>query len=165
MKTLSLEYLNQLFYIDSDNNLKWKIQKGRRNPHEIAGRISTHGYYEVRIDGKMINVHRIMFQMYNEIAYLPPHVLVDHIDRNRLNNSKENLRQCNKKQNQRNRTKQLNNTSGFKGVSYDKKRNKWQAGIGVNGKRIGLGRFDTPELAYEAYCKSARELHGEFFHP
>ena len=165
MKTLSLEYLNQLFYIDSENNLRWKIQKGRRNPHEIAGRISTHGYYEVRINGQMKQVHRIMFQMFNQLDVLDDSVFIDHIDLNRLNNSKDNLRVCTKTQNRQNRTKQSNNTSGFKGVSYDKKRNKWQAGIGVNGKRIGLGRFDTPELAYEAYCKSAKEIQGEFFHP
>lgn len=159
---IKLEYLNQLFYLDSENVLRWKVQKGNRNPNEIAGRISSHGYYEVRIDGNLRPVHRIAYQIHNSIDILDRHVLVDHVDGNILNNSKENLRSCTKAQNLHNRGKQENNTSGYKGVSFDKKRNKWQAGIGWKGKRIGLGRYDTPELAYDAYCRKAKELHGEF---
>lgn len=162
-KNLDLAYLNQLFYIDPDNIMRWKIQKGRRNPNEIAGRISTHGYYEVRIDGAMYQAHRLMYQIYNSMQ-LDDSIQIDHIDQNRLNNSKDNLRECTRSQNQFNRGKQTNNKSGYKGVSFDIVRNKWQVGIGFNGKRFALGRYDTPELAYNAYCKKAIELFGEFVH-
>lgn len=159
---ITLEYLISLFYIDAQNILRWKVQKGRRNPTEIAGRISTHGYYEVRIDGKMQQVHRIMYQIHNLLETIDSDLIVDHIDGNRLNNSKNNLRLCTKSQNLCNRGMQSNNSAGYKGISFDKSRNKWQAGIGCNGKRIALGRYDSPELAYEAYCKKAKELHGDF---
>lgn len=161
---ITLDYLNQLFYIDSSNRLRWKVQKGRQPKDSFAGRISTHGYYDVRIDGIARQVHRLMYQMYHSLATVSDLLQVDHIDGDRLNNAKENLRECTRSENQRNRGMQENNKSGFKGVSFDKSRNKWQAGIGVNGKRISLGRFDTPELAYSAYCKKASELHGEFYH-
>lgn len=163
-KNLSLEYLHELFYIDENCSLRWKIQKGRRNPGEIAGRISTHGYYEVRVDGQMYQVHRLMYMIHNSIDIIEPLRYIDHINGDRLDNSKENLRICTKGENQRNSGKQVNNTSGYKGVSWCKKDRKWVAQISHGNKIRCIGRYSTPELAYEAYCVRGRELHGEFFH-
>lgn len=87
---------------------------------------------------------------------------VDHIDGNRLDNRRANLRVATKSENGRNRGRQRNNTSGFKGVTWEKERGKWVAAIMVGGKQAKLGRFDTPEEAYAAYCTAARELHGKF---
>lgn len=91
-----------------------------------------------------------------------PNTHVDHINGNKLDNRKSNLRLCNRRQNLQNRTKQSNNKSGYKGVVYDKSRARWKAEIGYNGKRKHLGRFDTAEEAYAAYCKAAELYHGEF---
>lgn len=87
---------------------------------------------------------------------------VDHIDLNGLNNCRDNLRLATNKQNSANKRKSVRNRSGYKGVSWDTTRKKWQASITVDGKSIGLGRYDTPEAAHEAYCKAAKELFGEF---
>lgn len=89
---------------------------------------------------------------------------VDHINGNGLDNRRENLRVATKTQNNRNKAKSRSNKSGYKGVWRDKGKVKerWQAGITANGKKIHLGRFDTREEAHEAYCKAAIELHGEF---
>ena len=87
---------------------------------------------------------------------------VDHINHDTIDNRKENLRLCTNSQNQHNKGKRIDNTSGLKGVSRYKPSGKWQARIQLNGKQIHLGRFLTPEEAYEAYCKAALELHGEF---
>ena len=91
----------------------------------------------------------------------PEGMLIDHIDGNRLNNSRSNLRVCTNQQNGCNRGKTVKNTSGFKGVCWHKRDEKWRATI--NNKHIGC--FKTAEKAYEAYCEAAQELHGEFFRP
>lgn len=87
---------------------------------------------------------------------------VDHWDGDSLNDRRGNLRLTDVFGNAQNRKRQNNNTSGFKGVSYKPENRNWVARITVNGKRISLGSFPTPEIAYEAYCKAAIELHKEF---
>jgi hypothetical protein len=79
-----------------------------------------------------------------------------------LNNQRSNLRIARKDQNQCNRASNSNNTSGFKGVAWYPKYGKWVARIGVSGKRIFLGYFDTAEEAHEAYRVAAEKYHGEF---
>jgi len=69
---------------------------------------------------------------------------------------------CSTAENGRNRGRQANNTSGYKGVTWRKDDNCWQAQIQINGKKIYLGRFDNPELAAEAYRQAAKKYHGEF---
>ena len=75
---------------------------------------------------KTISLHRFIWYLHNGVP--EDKYLVDHIDRNRLNDSLSNLRLATKKENARNRSKQKNNTSGFRGVtfekSFDKRRNK-----------------------------------------
>ena len=83
---------------------------------------------------------------------------VDHIDRNPLNNSRQNLRLATHKQNARNRSKQRNNTSGVPGVHWNKRAQKWHAGIAH--KHLGL--FATKKAAAEARKKAEREHWGEF---
>ena len=87
---------------------------------------------------------------------------VDHINRNPLDNRRENLRICTHQQNQYNRTKQSNNTSGFKGVSFNKEKQKFEARIGIDGKSKFLGYFDTAEKASECYKQAALKHHGDF---
>ncbi len=87
-------------------------------------------------------------------------VVVDHINGNALDNRRCNLRFATASENSMNRSKTVLNTSGFKGVYKDKSR--WLAKIGIGGKRIYLGTFDTPELAYAAYCAAALKYHKEF---
>ena len=87
---------------------------------------------------------------------------VDHINHDTLDNQKENLRLCTNSQNQHNRGRKSNNTSGCKGVDWYKASGKWRAQIALNGKVMHLGYFAIKQEAYEAYCKAALELHGEF---
>ncbi|USE78946.1 HNH endonuclease [Cupriavidus gilardii] len=87
---------------------------------------------------------------------------VDHINGNPLDNRRSNLRVCTHAENQLNIGRQRNNTSGFKGVCFDKQAGKFKAAIAYQGRRKNLGLFDTPEAAYEAYCAAAAQLHGEF---
>ena len=85
---------------------------------------------------------------------------IDHINGDRLDNRKANLRICTHAENMRNRKRNKNCSSGFKGV--EKRGNKWSSRITFNGIRHYLGSFDTPEKAHAAYCDEADRLHGEF---
>ncbi len=88
--------------------------------------------------------------------------IVDHYNRNPLDNRRENLRLANKSNNGCNRTKQANNSSGFKGVSWISEKEKYKSSITVNGKTVFLGYYDDPIKAAEAYDVEAVELHGKF---
>jgi len=110
-----------------------------------------------RVVGRGIPVHE-------EIMGRRDGYTIDHINGNGLDNRRCNLRWATASQQQWNRRPSRNNSSGYKGVRFDRERNKWRAEIAAGGKRKFLGRFDTPEDAAKAYDAAARELHGEFAH-
>lgn len=89
-------------------------------------------------------------------------VEIDHIDGNRLNNQKSNLRFATSSQNKINRGPRKDNKSGFKGVSWHKQRNLWTARIMTGGKYKHLGLFKTLEEAAEAYNAEATTYYGEY---
>lgn len=89
-------------------------------------------------------------------------VETDHRDRNGLNNRRSNLRAATSSQNKCNQKRRSDNTSGFRGVVWDKQAKRWYAYIKLNGKRKLLGRFRSPEEAHAAYCVASAEVHGEF---
>ena len=110
-----------------------------------------------KLDGKQTTL-----QMHRIIMNAQKGQQVDHIHHNTLDNRKSEMRLCSGSQNQHNSGKRTNNTSGFKGVSWHKATQKWYARIKLNGKEKSLGYFTHPELAHEAYCRAAAELHGDF---
>jgi hypothetical protein len=86
----------------------------------------------------------------------------EHVNRDTLDNQDHNLRIATRTQNQGNRALQRNNTSGYKGVSWSKKRKKWHAQITKAGKPTSLGYFSNPKDAHDAYFSAAKEKFGEF---
>lgn len=86
----------------------------------------------------------------------------DHINMDILDNRKTNLRDCTNSENMSNSGLHTNNTSGYKGVSWSNKYNKWRAYIKKDYKFINLGQHDSKELAALAYNNAALEYHGEF---
>lgn len=112
---------------------------------------------DLRRDGK-----RIRLTMHRYLLNAPAGSYVDHINGNKLDNRRENLRLCTNQENLRNAGRSKANTSGFKGVSYDKPRDKWAAYICPNGSKIFLGRFANAEAAARAYDEAALKYHGDF---
>lgn len=102
------------------------------------------------------------FLMHRVIAFATPDYQVDHIDGNKLNNQKSNLRLCTNSQNHMNKKLQSNSSSGYKGVSFEKSINRYRAYINFEGKRYNLKTHSTPEQAAEAYNLKAKELFGKF---
>lgn len=88
--------------------------------------------------------------------------VVDHINHNRTDNRKRNLRVCKRAENDRNRGLYATNTSGISGVHFDKKRNKWIASITYNRRRIFIGRFLHKEEAIRARLLKEAELFKDF---
>lgn len=89
-------------------------------------------------------------------------LLVDHIDRNGLNNQKSNLRICTKQQNAWNQEKKGPGTSKYKGVYFDSTRNKWMSRIRIGGITKNLGRFSSEIEAAKTYDKFALIHFKEF---
>ena len=125
--------------------------------------VKTKSYYACR-RGKISDRERLgkTIYLHREIMNPVKGFIVDHIDHNTLNNTRLNIRICTNSQNMRNRGKQSNNTSGYKGVGWNKQDGKWQAQININGKNTGIGRFKCKHEAARAYNLAARMYHGEF---
>jgi hypothetical protein len=115
--------------------------------------INNAGYIQYSIKDQTIMLHRLLMNC-------PDKLVVDHIDHNKLNNCRGNLRICTRSQNRQNCKIPSNNKSGCKGVRWHQ--NGWEARIAVLGKSIHLGRFASFDEAVIAYCTAAKQHFGEF---
>ena len=107
---------------------------------------------------KTIYMHRL-------IMNAPEGLEVDHINRNRLDNRRCNLRLATRSQNAFNKGLQSNNTSGYRGVyyfPYGMRTRRWLAKIKVNGRYKNIGFYETPAEAAAAYKKEAVKIFGDF---
>lgn len=111
---------------------------------------------------KINNGRWVKVYMHREILKTPSGLHTDHIDGNKLNNQRCNIRVCTGNQNRYNTKKHTDNKSGYKGVSFHKVAKRFRAAIGLDRKNIHLGFFDTPEEAAVVYNKAAERLHGAF---
>lgn len=122
-----------------------------------AGRWSRvkSGYAVQRRDGRFVYMHRLIE---------PDGEAADHIDGDKMNNRRANLRSCTQAENSRNRRRlSRNNSSGVKGVSRVwGSPSRWRARIWLDRREIFLGSFATKQEALAAYAKASEELHGEF---
>jgi len=118
--------------------------------------ISYDGYIQSRNEDRIIIIqHRIILNVNKD-------KIVDHINHNKYDNRKINLRECVYTENSANQLKAKNNTSGTKGVSFDKKMNKWHARIGINNKRINLGYYDDIQDAIDVRKEAEDKYQGKF---
>jgi hypothetical protein len=104
---------------------------------------------------KFLLLHRVILDA-------PPGVEVDHINRNRLDNRRANLRLASDGENARNCKRNSRNTSGYKGVRFDALARRWGVSVKLDRRHYWMGFFDTPEQAAFAYDFGAAALHGEF---
>ena len=143
---------NQIAIVDdrdyeSISQYKWYALKGK-NSFYACRRCSQ--------QNKNIYMHRLLMNVNDS------KIKIDHINRNGLDNRKNNLRICTNSQNQGNRKKRKICSSKFKGVCWDKNRKKWIVYIKVNKNKIFLGRFDNEIKAAKAYDIAAKKHFGGF---
>jgi hypothetical protein len=144
-----------VLYDDEDEHIikayTWRILWGKTQKQPcVTGR-------KKGASNKSIYVHRAIMNP-------PDDLFVDHINLNRLDNRRCNLRIATKAQNNRNVSLRKDNTSGYKGISLNKRaiKNPWEVSIAVMGKNIHIGCYPTKEQAALAYNKAALKYHGEF---
>lgn len=123
-------------------------------------RVNTSGYILSVRDDHTIMFHRLILGMYDSSEY--DNLDVDHINGDKTDNRRKNLRIVTRSQNNMNRKLQSNNTSGVTGVSLNTKNNKWVAQIELHGKHIHLGEFDNFEDAVNARIKGEEKYFGEY---
>lgn len=122
----------------------------------------SNGNFYARRDERVKGRRRRIF-MHRVLSGAAEGQYVDHEDRCTLNNQRKNLRKTSQVNNMGNCGMQSHNTSGFKGVSWDKEKRRWLAQIrSKDGKRQFLGRFISKQEAAVAYDSAAMEKHGEF---
>ena len=139
--------INEPFYFDLEDyelikDYCWHISKG----------------YVMTLDrttGKRILLHRLVMHPEKD-------EVVDHINRDKLDNRKANLRVCTSSDNAKNRGTRKNNVSGVTGVTWNKQASKWEARINMSGKRIHLGAFTDINEAIRVRIHSELEMFGEY---
>lgn len=104
----------------------------------IIGNINDNGYRECQIDNERYSVHHLVW-LYH-YGYIP--TMIDHKDQNKLNNKISNLRETNHSKNAQNFGNSSRNTSGVRGVHWDKNKNKWAVRMKYDGKYRFIGQYD-----------------------
>lgn len=163
---LTQERLKEIVkYNPESGQFLWKKKPSIYASHIVIGTVAgwitgpkRRRYLKISINRKCYSLHRLAF-LYMK-GYIPDEV--DHRDNNPTNNKWNNLREATKNENAHNCPVRKDNSSGYKGVTWDKKVKKWRARIALNGERINLGYFDSKEEAHLAYKDAAVKMHGNF---
>lgn len=136
-----------------------KVNFSGRQAGSVIGSQTWQGYYAFSLFGKKCFAHRLAWLLhYGEWPSQP----IDHINGIKTDNSIRNLRLCSLSQNQFNKPTQKNNTTGVKGVYWNKRDKRYVASVQFNGKKYSAGHHKDIEGAKEAVMKLREKLAGEF---
>jgi len=155
---LTQERLKELLHYCPETGVFTRIARIQSiNIGDIAGGVTSYGYWSILIDYKHYQAHRLAWIYVNGMW---PKDYIDHINGIKNDNRIINLREANKSQNGQNKKKAHKNTStGLLGASFHKITGKYASQIKVNGKSKHLGLFKTPQDAHQAYLTAKRQLH------
>ena len=150
--------LQKISFVDLNNTNHFAIidKEDEQRTCQLTWHETDSGYACNKSTDRSIKLHRLIMNAEKGVE-------IDHINRSKLDNRKENLRIVNHSQNSKNLSKtKSKTTSNFKGVSWYKKRQKWRAYIVLNNKQTHLGYFDSEYEAALKYNQKAQELFGEY---
>lgn len=157
---LTQERLKELVHYDPETGI-FTLLTSRGNKAkvgDIVGHKHTTGYVRIKLDGKLYEAHRLVWLYMYDIF---PEKAIDHKNEIKHDNRIVNLRLATTQENRHNVSNpRTDNTSGFRGVSWDKTTRKWRSQIAINGKVKSIGYFNTASEASEAYFAAKR-----FYHP
>lgn len=155
-----LQELRRRLYYDPDTgNFIWSEANPKNLVGKIAGCKNRRGYILIGFNYELYMAH-VLAWFYMTGTWREGDV--DHIDRGKSNNKWKNLREATRTQNNANAKIRSDNTSGVRGVHFNKGAKKWQASINHNKRHFHLGLFKTKEEAATAYRRKSVELFGEF---
>jgi len=147
-------FLKSVLHYDPETGLFTDLASG-----VVRGTKSKVGYIIIQLKKKKYYAHRLAF-LYMEGVF--PERSTDHIDRCKHNNRWVNLRKCAQSQNQANQGLRITNTSGRKGVIYQKNSGRWRAQITYQGQQIYLGSYPDKDEAATVYQRAADGLFPGF---
>ena len=171
---IPLEYIQSILKIDenSPSGLTWLPRDDEswntKHANKAAGyfHIDNRGYQSykltIRYKDKKHDMRCGRIVMFLSNGYLTNDKVANHTNNNALDNSPGNIKEATMSESCQNSKLRRNNTSGIKGVSWDKKKNKWEAKLYVNYKKVHIGYFLSLEEAKEAISQARKKLHGEF---
>lgn len=142
--------------IDKDDYERIRMLSKSRMTPKRGAKENDPIYARMRVNGKVVLVHRLV------LGLKIKHFDVDHINHNTLDNRRCNLRICTRFENLQNRTKSINNKSGYTGVSWSKCRMRWKANIMVRGFQTHLGFFEKKEDAIVKRLEAEVKHFGDF---
>jgi hypothetical protein len=154
---MTLDEVNDFFEY-KDGFLYWKKSKGTVKAGSKAGNQRKDGYIDIGYKGKLIRAHRIIWFMH--YGFMPD--FIDHINGLRNDNRIENLRVATRQQNQMNLKTRFDNSSGYTGVYWVKRLNKWFARIQLGYKTKHLGVFESIDDAIAVRKNAEIKYFGEF---
>jgi hypothetical protein len=155
---VALSRLHELFIL-VEGTLYRRTTRGNKPKFGQVGTLRKDGYWMVGVDRVIYPVHRLIYVMHHGRW---PSLLVDHIDGNPGNNDPTNLREVSAQQNQWNLKLNSRNTSGHRGVSWNKSLRKWEAYLRFDGRRHRLGQYDDVKEAAEAVRMKVISVRGEY---
>ena len=146
-----------LSYNPDTGDFYWINKPNKKLPAGYKAGCSKSGYVRIHYKDYAYGAHRLAWlYMYGE----HPKHLIDHINGDPLDNRIANLREATTFENAQNIKKpQKNNSHGTLGISYVPNKKLWRARIGVNGKRIYIGKYKSQEDAAQAYLEAKRKYH------
>lgn len=147
-------YFEMILY-DQQGFEKYRAKINKEDKSKVE-EYKWHATFENYVLSNRIFLHRLILNMFDM------NILIDHKDRNPLNNMKENLRVCTASQNRQNIKIPSNNQSGVIGVFWDSTQNRWLAKLSINGNQKYLGHYTIFEDAVKARKKAELEYFGEF---
>ncbi len=157
---LTAQRLRDVLHYDPETGLfRWRERHSLRSrPGQVAGTLNKAiGYVVFRVDKRLYYAHRLAWLYVT--GEWPAHG-IDHINGQRADNRWTNLRDVEQAINTQNqRAPHSHGTSGYLGVSFDKRSGKWRAIVTLDDKQIEVGTFHTPEVAHAAYLAAKRRVH------
>jgi hypothetical protein len=155
-----VDFRDWLSYDPNTGIFRWiKSPHGRFPVGSRAGSMHRDGYWRISVGGVNLKASHVAW-FFITGSLPPPNRKIDHKNRVKGDDRKQNLRLATSHQNAANTSKRKDNTTGFRGV-YARDR-KWRAGIRAGGLQVWLGTFSTATDAARAYDDMAAKVFGEF---
>jgi len=123
------------------------------------GYINSKGYCYISYEGAQYMAHRLIWKWW--YGYDPEEI--DHINGDKLDNRINNLRNVDRKTNNKNSKKRKDNSSGFQGVTWHTRTNKWRSRVTIDKKQIAIGYYNSPQEAADARDSFIKEFYPDHF--